>query len=147
MLRIEKLCLMKKDCQKLVGKTHNEGVRIETHSATKVKKISVFLLKVKNWFFRVWGGLKIRQRSGFSERDARSEHLFDQGRSRDQVLELEVEDPLQTLNTERPEGRKSIQNSWEILLTLFLGLRVVGDVVLEGTDNSTLKSFHLLWFF
>ena len=41
---------MKKDCQKLVGKTHNEGVRIETHSATKVKKISVFLLKVKNWF-------------------------------------------------------------------------------------------------
>ena len=100
----------------------------------------------KNWFF-VSGGHRFRQKAEFSERDARSEHLLDQGRRRDQVLQLEVEDPLETLNTERPQGRKSIQNSGEILLPLFLGLRVVGDVVLERADDSTLEPFNLLWFF
>jgi len=48
-----------------------------------------------------------RQRS---ERDTRREHLLDERRRRNQVLKLEVEDPLETLNAQGSQGRQPIED-------------------------------------
>ena len=80
------------------------------------------------------------------ERDAGCEHLLDEWRSWNQILQLEVEDPLKPLHAERPQGRESIQDPGEILLSLLLRVRVVGHVIFERADDAALKPFDLLWF-
>ena len=81
--------------------------------------------------------------SSISERDARGEHLLYERRRGDEILQLEVEDPLQSLDGERPEGGQPVQDAREVL-RLLLGLGVVRHVVLQGVDHLVLEVFHAL---
>ena len=80
------------------------------------------------------------------EGDTGGKHLLDEWRRRNEILQLEVEDPLEPLDAERPQGRESVQDPGEILLALLLRVRIVGHVIFERADDAALKTFDLLWF-
>lgn len=67
-----------------------------------------------------------------SEGKARDEHVLYELRGRDQILQLEVEDPLKSLYGEGPQLRQLAQDAREVV-GLFLRFRVVGDMVSKGT--------------
>ena len=83
----------------------------------------------------------------FLKGNAWREHFFDERRCRDEIFQLEVEDSLESLNAEGPEGWEPIQDSGEILLSFLLRLRIVGHVILESADDSTLKSLNFFRLF
>jgi hypothetical protein len=67
------------------------------------------------------------------ERQAGDEHVLDEGRSRNQILELQVEDPLQALDAERSQLGQLAQQPAEVV-RLALRLRVVGDVIAQAVN-------------
>ena len=79
-----------------------------------------------------------RAAPAFSKRYAGGEHLLYERGRRHEVLQLQVEDPLEPHDAERSEGGQSVQNPGEVLL-LLLGVRVVGHVILERVDHLVLE--------
>ena len=76
-----------------------------------------------------------------SEGDVGGEHSLDERRSRDQVLQLQVEDSLEPLDTEGPELGQFVQDPTEVV-RLSLGVRIVGHVVSQRIYNFGLEIFY-----
>lgn len=83
---------------------------------------------VKGW---LWDG-NTHDAQGL-ERQAGDEHVLDERRSRNEVLELQVEDPLQALNAERSQLGQLAQQPAEVV-RLALRFRVVGDVIPQAVN-------------
>lgn len=62
------------------------------------------------------------------ERQTRHKHVLDERRCRHQILQLQIEDALQSLHAERPELGQLAQQPAEVV-RLPLGVRIVGDVI------------------
>ena len=78
------------------------------------------------------------------EGDARRKHFFDEWWGWHQVLQFKVEDPLESLHAEWPQGGQAIQNACEVLLFL-LRIWVVGHVIFQWTDHFVLEVLNFLW--
>ena len=72
-----------------------------------------------------------------SEWDTRGEHSLYQGRCRHQVLELEIEDSLESLDAQRSQLRKFVEDPAEVV-RLPLSVRVVRHVITKRVDNLVL---------
>ena len=107
---------------------------------TMTRKLAIFLWSVFGWspvlitlsiscFFSIF--------LLSSERDAWGEHSLYQGRCRHQVLELEIEDSLESLDAQRSQLRKFVEDPAEVV-RLPLSVRVVRHVITKRVDNLVL---------
>ena len=69
-----------------------------------------------------------------SEGDAGGEHSLYERRGGHQVLQLEIEDSLESLHTQRPQLGQFVQDPTEVV-RLSLGVGIVGDVVSQRIYN------------
>ena len=79
-----------------------------------------------------------------SEGDVGGEHSLDERRGRHQVLQLQVEDSLQPLDTEGSQLGQLVQDPTEVV-GLSLGVRIVGHVVSQRIYNFGLEIFYCGW--
>ena len=75
------------------------------------------------------------------EGDAGGEHSLYERRGRHQVLQLEIEDSLESLHTQRPQLGQFVQDPTEVV-RLSLGVGIVGDVVSQRIYNFRLQIFN-----
>ena len=75
------------------------------------------------------------------EGDAGGEHSLYERRSGHQVLQLEIEDSLESLHTQRPQLGQFVQDPTEVV-RLSLGVGIVGDVVSQRIYNFRLQIFN-----
>ena len=76
-----------------------------------------------------------------SEGDAGGEHSLYERRGGHEVLQLEIEDPLESLHTQRPQLGQFVQDPTEVV-RLSLGVRVVGHMVSQRIYYFRLQIFH-----
>lgn len=70
------------------------------------------------------------------------EHVLDQGRCRYEILQLEIEYPLQSLDAERPELGQLAEQPAKVV-RFALRLRVVRDVIAQAADDLHLQLLDL----
>lgn len=79
-----------------------------------------------------------------SERQAGDEHVLDERRRGHQVLELQVEYPLQPLHAQRTQLRQFGQQPGEVVRLALRVRRAVRDVLPQRVDDLHLDLFRLL---
>lgn len=79
------------------------------------------------------------------EWQAGAEHVLDEGRRRDEVFELEIEDALEPLHGQRAQLGQCPQHAAEVRRPA--AARAVGHVCTKASDDLHLQLLHSMWFF